>query len=145
MAWADSEVAVATLPLRGVWLWDAELGGEDSIRYFAYGASNKSDALDMMGSPSYYAGREDPVVDYGEHSAWSVSVSVDVPFGETYLEDMAILENFARSRRTVHYRDTRMRAMFANLSGFQRNDQDWGCQVSFTVTKVHVDQELVNA
>ena len=145
MAWADSEVAVATLPLRGVWLWDAELGGEASIRHFPYGASNKSDGVDMMGVASHYSGREDPVVDYGEHSATAANVSVDVPFGETYLEDMALLEDFARSRRTVHYRDTRMRAMFASLSGFQRSDQDWGCQVSFTVTKVHVDVELVNA
>lgn len=145
MAWSDSEPAVATLPLRGVWLWDAELGGEATIRYFPYGASNKSDALDMMGVASYYSGREDPVVDYGEHSATVATVQVDVPFGETYLADMAYLEDFARSRRTVHYRDTRGRAFFASLSGFSRSDQDWGCQVSFTAMKTHVDRELISA
>jgi hypothetical protein len=145
MAWSDSEPAVATLALRGVWLWDAELGGEATIRSFLYGASNKSDGVDMMGVPAYYSGREDPVVDYGEHSATAVSVAVDVPFGATYLQDLADLEAFARSRRTVHYRDTRGRAMFATLSDFSRSDQDWGTVVSFNVTKTHVDVELVSA
>lgn len=145
MPWTDSETQIVTLGLRGVWLWDAEEGGEDSAHHFPYGASNKSDSLDAMGVATFYAGRQDPVVDFGEHVGQTVSVSIDVPHGATYLEDLEVLDAFARGKKTVHYRDSRMRAAYGTMNGLTRTDQDWGSVVTFQLLHVHVDQELVSA
>jgi hypothetical protein len=145
MPWTDSDTEIVTLGLRGVWLWGAEEGGEDSARHFPYGASNKSDTLDAMGVSTFYAGRQDPVVDFGEHVSQTVNVAIDVPHGATYLEDLEALDAFARDKRTVHYRDSRMRSAYGTMNGLTRTDQDWGSVVSFQLLQVHVDQELVSA
>lgn len=145
MPYTDSDPSTVTLALRGVWLWDAEAGGEDSAYFFPYGASNKSDALDVMGVSTFYAGRQDPLVDFGEHANRTINVAVDIPYGATWREDLEALEGFAASKRTVHYRDSRMRAGFGTLNGLNREDQDWGTRVTFQVLYVHVDQELIDA
>jgi hypothetical protein len=143
--YTDSDPVVVTLGLRGVWLWDAETGGEDSAHFFPYGASNKSDSLDAMGVATFYAGRQDPLVDFGEHLNQTVNVAIDVPYGATWAEDLEVLSTFAKDKRTVHYRDSRMRSAYGTMNGLSREDQDWGTRVTFQLLQVHRDVELISA
>lgn len=144
MPWTDSEVVEAELELIGVWLHDPSIGGEDSTAHFPYGASQRDDSLDTMGEARYYAGRADPVVDYGEHQARVVGVTIDVPYGLTWLEDLEALEVFATGRTTIHFRDNRGRAHYGQMVDYKRRDLDWGTQVSFMVTQSAWDLETVD-
>lgn len=144
MAYRDSEPATTELDLRGVWLHFPDGDPADTTRSYPYGASQKGDALDVMGEGNFYAGRADPVVDYGEFQAATVSVVIDIPHGATYRADLADLDYFAAARATVHYRDNRGRGVHGQVSGYQKKDQDWGTQVSFTITQSSWDRELVS-
>lgn len=143
MPYADSAPVVTELALIGAWIHDPAIGGEDSTRSFPYGASQRDDSLDNMGEAAYYAGRRDPVVDYGEHQAASVGVTLDVPHGVTWREDLDYLEDVASGRRTIHFRDNRGRELYGQVTGYRRKDVDWGTQVSFTVARSHWDTETV--
>lgn len=144
MAYRDSEPAVTELDLRGVWLHFPGGDPADTTRVFPYGASQKGGSLDMMGEGRYYAGRADPVVDYGEHQAEAFAVTIDVPHGATYRADLTDLRSFATGRQTVHYRDNRGRAAYGQVEDFSDKDQDWGSQVSFTFVVSSWDRELVS-
>lgn len=143
-AYSDSVPAVTELDLRGVWLHFPGGDPADTTRSYPYGASQRGDSLDTMGEERYYAGRADPVVDYGEHQLQVYSVTVDVPHGSTYRADLTDLESFASGRQTVHYRDNRGRAAYGQMADFSRKDMDWGTQVSFTITQSSWDRELVS-
>jgi hypothetical protein len=144
MPWSDSDPAELTVGLAGVWIHDPETGGQASARHYPYGASQRDDGLDTMGQPNYYAGRESPVVDYGEHSAFVVGVSLDVPHGATWRTDLEDLASFASAKRILFFRDNRGRALYGVMGDLKRTDQDWGTRVSFSVTQVHRDVELVD-
>lgn len=145
MAYTDSEPAVTELDLRGVWLHfpDDDATAQATIRSFPYGASQRDDSLDTLGEANYYAGRQDPVVDYGEHVAEVVGVTIDVPHGTTYREALADLDTFARGKRTIHFRDNRGREVHGQMADLKRKDMDWGTQVSFTITRSAWDVETV--
>jgi hypothetical protein len=145
MAWRDSEPVAVTLALRGVHLHDPALGGEASASVFPYGADSKEDSMDTMGTGAFYAGRQDPVVDFGEHVGEAVAVTVDLPHGPTYIQDLEDIRSWAARRRTIHYRDGRTRALYGTLTDVRRRDQAWGTQVSFTVTRTHWDAVTVSA
>lgn len=144
MAYTESAPVEASLDLLGVWIHDPGTGGQDTTRHFPYGSAQRSDSLDAMGEGRYYAGRADPVVDYGEHQAVSVSVSIDVPHGVTWRADLDALEAFAAGKSTIHYRDNRGRALYGQVTDFKRTDQTWGTAVSFNVTQSSWDRELVS-
>lgn len=144
MAFTESEAVEAVLELEGVWIHDPSTGGQESARQYLFGASQKSDSLDTLGEGRYYAGRADPVVDYGEHQALAVAVTIDVPHGETWRDDLDDLLAFAAGKATVHYRDNRGRAVYGQMTDFKRSDQSWGTQVGFTITQSAWDRELVS-
>lgn len=144
-AWRDSEPVAVVLGLRGVHLHDPELGGENSASVFSFGADSKEDSLDTLGTASLFAGRRDPVVDYGEHESAGVSVSIDLPHGASYIQDLADILSWAARKRTIHYRDGRSRALYGTLDGLRRRDQAWGTQVTFAVTRVYWDTVWVSA
>lgn len=143
MSYTDSVPVETVLVLAGVWIHDPGTGGQESSRNYPYGASQREDALDTMGEGRYYAGRADPVVDYGEHQSWVVGCTIDVPHGETWRTDLEELEAFARGRTTIHFRDNRGRALYGQMVDFKRKDQDWGTSVSFSVTQSSWDVETV--
>lgn len=143
-AYTDSGPEVTELDLRGVWLHFPGGDPADSSRSYPYGASQRGDALDIMGEANYYAGRADPVVDYGEHQEVVIQVTVDVPHGADYRASLTDLTYFAESRQTVHYRDNRGRAAYGQMEGFSRKDMDWGTQVSFTILQSAWDRETVS-
>lgn len=132
MPFTDSTQAETVLPLVGVWLHDGD-APEASIRQFMYGSANKADDLDAMGTGTYYSGRTHPVFDFGEHEAEAVAVSLDVPHGPSYRTDLAVLREFARSKKAVWYRDNRGRVYFGPVSGFRTTDTAWGSTVTFTI------------
>jgi hypothetical protein len=118
----------------GVWLHDPE-DPESTAVNFLYGAG-KSDTLDTMGQGTLYAGREYPVVDFGEGSNAEVNVTIQVPAGTAWASDLAALDDVAAWKRTVVYRDSRGRNVPGVIKDYTRKDERWGTSVTFTVVQV---------
>lgn len=145
MAYRDSEPASITLRLQGVWIMDPGLGGQESSRQYLYGASQREESLDPMGEAAFYAGRVDPVVDYGEHESYSFPVTVDIPHGPDWRAQVEELKDWGMAKKILHVRDNRGRAVYGYLDGVRVRDTRWGSQVSFTATRASRVQELVSA
>ena len=144
MPFTDSDIVTASLALRGVWIHDP-LDVETSLASFPYGSAQRDTTVDAMGEGSFFAGRADPVFDYGEHLTRTVGCTIDVPHGPTYRDDLARLEEFAESKRSLWFRDNRGRSLLGTMSGFKSTDQPWGSVVSFTITKAHRDVTLTTS
>lgn len=145
MAYSDSASATVTLPLIGVWLVDIiDIGALDPA-YFPYGKAQRDHAIDVMGVGSFYAGRESPMFDYGEHIDVTYGFTIDVPNGSTYFSDLETLENYSKLKRSVWVRDNRGRAVYGNIYGFKVTDTAWGATVTFSVTQATRDVTLVTS
>lgn len=136
MPFTDSASVTGVLPLRGVWIHDPD-SPEDTIRNFAYGANQRSDTFDPMGNGSYFSGRSAPVFDYGDPVGETYDLVIDVPYGDGHDESLAMLREFARSRKNVWIRDNRGRAVYGAIGSVKTTDTAYGEQVSFTVTAAH--------
>lgn len=134
MAYTDSSSATASITFQGVWLSDP-LDAENTVRQFFYGSANRTRAMGRAQASLRYAGREYPVVDYGEQITDSFAVGIDVPHGTSWADDLAALRDFATAARVTTVRDNRGRSLSGPLTDFSETDQAWGTQVSFTVTR----------
>lgn len=143
MVYRDSLIGSTTLELQGVWIMDPATGGQGSARGYPYGAAQREERVDPMGEATYYAGRVDPVTDYGEHEYVSMAVTLDVPHGPTWQADLEDLRAFALGKRIMHVRDNRGRALYGTLEGFRIMDQTWGSQATFTVERRGYPVEVV--
>jgi hypothetical protein len=142
MPTSDSDPETGTLGLVGVWLHDPD-DPEGTAANFPYGSASREHTVDSAGSPAYYAGRTFPVVDYGEHEEESVSIAIQVPHGSTYATDLETLDAFARSKRTVWYRDNRGRSFAGTITSYKVQDQKYGASVALVVTRVdHAVEEV---
>lgn len=135
MAYTDSVPVVTRLDLIGVWIHDPS-DPAGSIRNYPFGASARERTVDIMPAGNYYAGRQAPVVDFGEFEGETISFSVQVPHGATWRQDVVRVRTLASQKRTMLYRDNRGRVLPGTLSGYRESDQDYGTDVSFVVTRV---------
>lgn len=141
-AFTDSAPALCTLDLTGVWIHDPAASAQDTARHYPFGANQREAALNTMGEANYYAGRQDPVMDYGEHLAEDYSFTLDVPHGVDWVTQVRELRAFAVAKRTLMFRDNRGRAIHGQMTGYRERDQGWGTQVSFTVTRSAWDTQV---
>lgn len=145
MPYRDSARVTTVLSLQGVWIMDPDTGGQVSARQYLYGKSQREESLDPMGEDAYYAGRKDPVVDYGEHEGYAFQVTLNIPHGPTWRTQVEDLRAWAMAKKVLHIRDNRGRALYCTLDGMRVRDTDWGSQVSFTATRASRVQEVVSA
>ena len=129
----DSDPAEVTLGLTGVWLHDP-LDEEATAANFPYGPGREHD-VSAAGVGTLYAGRTFPVFDYGEHEEETVTVTIQVPHGGTYATDLATLDELARAKRVLWYRDNRGRSLAMAITSYKVQDQKWGALASFTVAR----------
>lgn len=139
--YSDSAEITAGLDLQGVWIHDP-LDPEGTSTQFLYGRSSRSDQVDALGSSQFYAGRQFPVTDYGEHEQDTWSVTLVVPHGPDWGTQISVIRDFAQAKRTLCVRDNRGRVYFGTISGFGRDDQHIGTTVSFDVQRVDYDQDV---
>lgn len=136
MPFTDSVSVTGALPLRGVWIHDPD-DPEGTLRNFAYGANQRSDTFDPMGTGSFYAGRSAPVFDYGDPVGETYDLVIDIPYGTTHDEDVNLIRAFAKNRKPVWIRDNRGRAAYGTIGSLKVTDTPYGEQASFTLTVAH--------
>lgn len=133
MSYTDSVPVAVTLSVQGVWIHDPD-DPDGTARNFPYGKASRSGTLDVAEQENVYAGREFPVVDFGEFTTERYDVRMDVPAGGS---DLAALRAFVLARRPVVYRDNRGRVVApALLSGYREQDTETGSQVSVQVSRM---------
>jgi hypothetical protein len=136
VSYTDSAPVSATLTLQGVWVHDPDDPGGTAYN-LPYGKAARSGSLEVAEQENTYAGREFPVVDFGEFTAERYDVRVDVPFGPTHGADVAALKGFIRARKLIVFRDNRGRVVApAKLSGFREQDMETGTQLSVQVSRM---------
>ncbi|WP_149264300.1 hypothetical protein [Actinomadura sp. K4S16] len=136
---SDSSPAAATLALEGVWIHDPT-DAAGSVAQFRFGKDARSTKIDTGGTAMVFAGRRYPVIDYGEHQDDQYAVSVQVPHGPDYRTGLETLRAFAESRTTLVYRDNRGRDAYGVITEYAEGDQSWGSEVTFSFTRVDVEQ-----
>jgi hypothetical protein len=142
VSYRDSLPVEGTLVLIGVWIHDPD-DPAGTIQNYPYGASARERTVDTMPAGNFYAGRQSPVVDFGEFEGEAVSFTVQIPHGATWRDDVARVRALASQKQTMLYRDNRGRVLPGILSGYREADQDWGTAVSFTVTRVDSPPPIV--
>ena len=143
MPHTDSTTATGGVTFRGLWVHDP-LDAEGTIRCHLYGSSSsRSSSSDVEHVGTHYAGREFPVVDFGQQGTEVFQVRIDVPYGDTWRADLDALEALATNRRVAAVRDGRGRSLVGAMSGFRESDQPWGTQVEFAVTRAHEETVAV--
>lgn len=138
-----SESSVETtdaLQLEGVWIHDPD-DPEGTLHQFRFGRNNKSSSIDIGGREQIFAGRTFPVFDFGEHEKYSISVTVQVLHGPDYDLERRIARKFAKSKKTLYFRDNRGRSVPGVMLGFSEKDDDYGTEFSFTFERV--DEEVI--
>lgn len=130
----SSVPAVITLTLTGTWVHDPD-DPSGTAHQYPYGPGGGT-TLDLAPVLTLYAGRQYPVADFGEHQQDQCKLSLDLPFGNTWSDDLASLVDFHQLRKTVLVRDGRGRKFFGILSDFSDTPQRWGSTVSVVVTRV---------
>lgn len=135
-------VADRELDLTGVWIHDPA-DSAVTVRQFVYGKDSRSHAIDTAATVQQFAGRTFPVTDFGEYETEDISISVDIPGGDTHMAEEADLRGFMEMKKTLFLRDNRGRAAYGTMSGFSQSDASWGVTVGFKFGRVSFDIEEV--
>ncbi|GAA4082748.1 hypothetical protein [Actinomadura miaoliensis] len=137
--YSDSDPATTRLELEGAWIHDpADPAG--TVRHYRFGKATRDTKIDIGGTSLTFAGRRFPVVEYGEHQDDQYGIRVQIPDGDTYRAELDDLRAFAEAKTTLVFRDNRGRQMHGTMSGYAVDDQPWGAEVSFTFTRVSIEQ-----
>jgi hypothetical protein len=137
----ESAVTEFTAPvLQGVWIHDVD-DPEGTIRQFRYTERGRRHNHQVATNVLQFAGRTYSVYAYGENETRDVTMSMQVPYGTTYEDDMDALAALNTSRKQHVYRDGRGRIVFGNIT-VSDIDTDFGSSVDVTVSAAEFDEEV---
>jgi len=142
MSIVESAIMEGTLTLEGVWL-HRPTDPAGTAKNYRFGSNQRGASHQSFSALTRFAGREFPVADFAKYHDQVYSVTVDVPHGETWAQDITDLYELESSHDTLAFRDNRGRSAFCTLTGLTESDQGWGTQISFEVTKVDYVLETV--
>ncbi|MFF4467955.1 hypothetical protein ACFYZ3_00200 [Streptomyces sp. NPDC001599] len=137
---SDPQTAVAP-ELQGLWMHDP-LSPEDTITQFLYGGAANTEAVGVTSTALQFAGRKYPVYDFGDPEAASFDISIQVPFSDTWYDEIALLKTLPSSRTTMCFRDSRRRVFFGVVLDVKFSDEKFGTTASFTVLQNDYTEEV---
>jgi hypothetical protein len=140
---SDSEIVISLpIDLRSVWIHDPD-DPEGTIKHYPYSpfeARDETLEIEMVGQ--HYAGRLYPVYDISEFENVMVEVSTDIVRGDPYNPTsgtLADLKQFARSRKSIVFRDGAGRLVIGPLQELTEAGTSFGFTASFTVGQADVE------
>lgn len=137
----ESAVYEVTLQLMGVWL-HRPYDPEGSSKQYMYGANQRGDQHQSFVQLTRYAGREFPVADFAHYHDDITSVTVNIPFGDTYRQDIEDLKALEASHETLVLRDNRGRHSFGVILGLAFTDTALGSDASWDHQHVDYDEDV---
>lgn len=137
----ESAVTDFTAPvLQGVWIHDTD-DPEGTIRQYLYSERGRKHARIVATTALSFAGRELPVFYRGENQTRDVGVTLQVPFGTNYADDMDALEALNLSDKQHVYRDGRGRLIFGNIA-VTDTDVEVGSAVELQISASEFEEEI---
>lgn len=114
-----SGTSTATAPtLSGVWVFDPTAPETTELNFLYAVGKSRTEDIDPGATKLYFAGRANPIVEYGAMLELSFKLQILVP-GFDASHDVAV--NYWRAaianKRTLCYRDNRGRLLFLAISG----------------------------
>lgn len=143
MASTSSTISTVVAPtLQGVWVHlPSDPAG--TVRQFLYGGfSARSETAQVAAEGLQFSGRTFPIFDYGDAQSESVDASIQIPFGDTWADDLQYFRTLYAGRQTVCYRDSRQRLVFGAVSGYKVADAGEGSIVSLTVERSQYSESV---
>lgn len=144
MAFEDSSTETEELDLTGVWIHDPD-DPEGTVKTYKHGQAQRASQIETLGTEQRFAGREKPVVDYGEHTSRFYSITINLFESLTHQDEVAELTSFAELKKALVLRDNRGRVMTGIMYGFVVHDAKWGSAVQFSFREVDTETEEVTA
>lgn len=137
-----SAITEATLTLMGVWL-HVPSDPAGSARNYMFGSNQRTGQLQTYSLLSHFAGREDPVADFAHYQGQSYSITVDIPYGDDYYDQVDGLYALQRRKQTLVLRDNRRRFAFGVMSDLGETDVAIGTQMTFTFSRVDFNESVL--
>lgn len=135
MSEATSATATITAPsLIGVWVFDPT-DPDETERQFIH-ADGRTESIEPMSSEFYVAGREDPVIEFGEATVAGLDVTVFIPFGPDHDAGVQWWRDAVNARRAICYRDNRGRLMYGVLRALSPVDGRAGTALGIKLRRV---------
>lgn len=132
-----SDPKTKAVDFKGLWLADPD-DVEGTLHQWPYGRARSSKQVNVASGAHHYAGRELPVIDYGESREDVLTVEAEIPRGPNWewRTEVDKLEEFAVLRRPVTLRDNRGRVLHGAITNFSTKDEVWGTTASFSFTRL---------
>lgn len=135
-----SEVLEVTAPtLLGVWIHDPD-DAAGTEKNFMYGGIGRGSSVSVEYQTMVFAGRVHPVAEFGEHENWDADFTLNIPYGTSWRSDINAVLAFARSRKTLLYRDGRGRRMYGVIPSADLKDSRGMEDISIMVQRVDFDE-----
>lgn len=103
-------------------------------RLFQYGTIDKGSEIAMDATPMRFVGRTSRVYDFSTMTDENYSFKIEVPFGDTYYEELAWLRSVGTTREVLCVRDGRGRVVYGVVSSWSDSDSMVGTTVSMTIS-----------
>lgn len=133
MASAESELVTVMAPeLQGLWVHDPA-DPEGTITQHLYGGAVNGESVSVSSTALQFAGRRYSVYDFGDPQSGTFDVSIDVPFSDTWYDEIAALKALPLRRATMCFRDSRSRVVFGVVLEVKLADEISGTKVSFNM------------
>lgn len=137
----ESAVTEFTAPvLQGIWVHDVD-DPQGTIRQYLYSEQGRKNVETVATNVQQFAGRTYPVYAYGENETREVGVTLQVPYGTNYADDMDALAALNVSRTQHVYRDGRGRLIFGSIT-VADTDTLYGSAVDITASATDFDEEI---
>lgn len=137
-----STIVEVTAPhLTGVWIHD-NLDSGGTVRQFLTHADDRGETIDIESSEFLFAGRTQPVYQFGDFRRRTIAVTLEIPWSDTWEDDLDFLIELFESRRPFVYRDNRGRLVYGVLLKLDPKDARWGTQVNVQFNSVEFDESV---
>lgn len=142
MSESVSSIVTVTAPaLVGVWVFDP-IDPDDTERNYPH-AEGRTESIKPKSASIEIAGRENPLIEYGEVTVVGLSLTVLVPFGPAHDDLVQWWRNAAENRRAINYRDNRGRLYWMGLpSGVAPVDGRAGTAFTLALQRVDYDEAI---
>lgn len=136
MADSYSPIVSAAAPtLQGVWIHDP-LTPTSTEYQFLYGNIGRGEELGVQAIKLHLVGRAKSVMEYGENEDGALSLKVYIPFGPDHDAGVQWWRDRVRARRSLLYRDNRIRLEYVALTKVSILDDRSGSIITAVVDTV---------
>lgn len=135
----DSDVKTITTPIfrNTIIAPVSNLSNMFEVKYNLNDRIGKNIAFNLLNSTNYYCGRKYPVVEFSEHSSYSINLSFFIKEESEYIKLIDIIN----LKGTVLYKDSR-RKLYGNINGISEINHYDGYIINLSINRIDYNEEV---